>query len=275
VGAAAPAGIAADTAAQRQAVSQDATTSLAVQAQSAAGQNVDRMVIRTAQLAIEVGDIEAALAQVRSIAQQGSGFVSGSNTHIEKVNNQDRTVADLTIQVRSETVDQSLSALRALGKVSTETSGSQDVTEEYVDLDSNLRNLQASETAILKLMDKATRIEDVLALQRELTNVRGQIERIMGRKRFLERRTDFATISLSLRLPPLEGARPIVGGAWDPAAVAARGWQASLAVLRGFAEIVIVVLAFSWWLVPIVGLGAYVWLQRRRPRPAPAAPVEA
>ncbi len=224
------------------------------------------MVIRTGQLAIEVTNIEQALATVRQIAQSGGGFVSSSNTRVEKINDQDRTVADLTIQVRSEVADSTLSALRALGKVTTEASGSQDVTEEFVDLDSNLRNLQASETAIVKLMDKATRIEDILALQRELTNVRGQIERIQGRQRFLRTRSEMSTISVSLRTPVTEGARPVLGGAWDPAAVALRGWQASLAVLRTVAEVVIVVLAFSWWIVPLLGLAGYVWLQRRRPR---------
>jgi hypothetical protein len=248
-------------------VSQNASAPLDVQAQST--QPLDRMVIRTAQLTIEVTDIEQALAQVRAIAAQGGGFVSGSNTHIEKVNDQERNVADLTIQVRSETVDSSISALRALGKVTTESTGSQDVTEEYVDLDSNLRNLQASESAILKLMSQTTRIEDVVSLQRELTNIRGQIERIQGRKRFLERRAELATITLSLRLPATESARPTLSGAWDPIAVALRGWQASLTVLRAFADVVIVVIAFSWWLVPIAGAGAYVWLQRRRPRPQP------
>jgi hypothetical protein len=254
----------------RQAVSDNASAPLEVQAQAA--QPPDRMIIRTGQLAIEVTDIEGALAQVRLITQQGGGFVSASNTHVEKVNDQDRTVADLTIQVRSESADSTMSALRALGKVTSESSGSQDVTEEYVDLDSNLRNLQASEAAILKLMDKATQIQDIVSLQRELTNVRGQIERIQGRKRYLERRSDMATISVSLRLPAVEGQRPLIGGAWDPGAVAQRGWQASLAVLRGAAELIIIVVAFSWWLVPLVGLGAWFLLQRRRPRPA--APAE-
>src|ERR1700726_5020074 len=137
-------------------------------------------------------------------------------------------VADLTLQVRGDAADSTLSDLRALGKVTTEASGSQDVTEEYVDLGSNLRNLQASESAILKLMDKATQIQDVLSLQRELTNVRGQIERIQGRKTYLERRSDMATITLSLRLPPLATTAGPLNGAWDPAGVAERGWQASL-----------------------------------------------
>ncbi len=240
-------------------------------------QILDRMVIRTAQLTVEVGDMEQALAQARSIASRGGGFVSASNTHVEKVNDQDRMVADITLQVRSDAADGALSDLRALGKVTNETSGSQDVTDEYVDLGSNLRNLQASESAILKLMDRATQIQDVLSLQRELTNVRGQIERIQGRKTYLERRTDMATITLSLRLPPLQDSKPISGGAWDPFAVAQRGWQASLTLLRGVAEGVIIVVAFSWWLVPFIAFGAYVWLHRRRPTApaAPAAPAEA
>jgi hypothetical protein len=231
------------------------------------------MVIRTAQMTVEVQDMESALAHARAIVSQGGGYVSASNTHIERTDDQDRMVADLTLQVRSDAADSAMSDLRALGKVTAETSGSQDVTDEYVDLDSNLRNLQASEAAILKLMDKATQISDVLSLQRELTNVRGQIERIQGRKTYLERRTDMATISLSLRLPPV-AATQVTGGAWDPLATALRGWQASLTVLRNLANAVIVVLAFSWWLVPVAAVGAYVWRRRRSVSPRAVVPAE-
>jgi hypothetical protein len=234
------------------------------------------MVIRTAQLAVEVQDMESALSQARAIATRAGGFVSASDTHIEKVNDKDNMVANLTLQVRSDSADAAMSDLRGLGKVTSESSGSQDVTDEYVDLDSNLRNLQASEAAILKLMDKATQIQDVLSLQRELTQVRGQIERIQGRKTYLERRTDMATVTLALRLPPAAAAQTS-GGAWDPVATAMRGWQASLAMLRGAADVVIVVVAFSWWLLPLVALGGFIWYQRRRRGPvqpiAPATPA--
>lgn len=237
-------------------------------------QILGRMVIRTAQLSIQVQEMEAALAQVRAIASRAGGFVSASDTHVENVNNQDRTVANLTLQVRSDSADSAMSDLRALGKVTAESSGSQDVTDEYVDLDSNLRNLQASESAILKLMDRATQIQDVLSLQRELTNVRGQIERIQGRKTYLERRTDMATITVSLNVPAPASAQG-QGGPWDPIATAARGWQASLTVLRAAADVLIVALAFSWWLIPLVIAGAYIVYQRRRPvaTAPPAAPV--
>jgi Domain of unknown function (DUF4349) len=228
-------------------------------------QATGRMVIRTAKLTIEVPDVEQALAAARQIAQQAGGFVSASNTRTERTGDQDQTVVDLTLQVRSDSADASLTALRALGKVTGESSDSQDVTEEYVDLDANLRNLRASETAILALMDKATRIEDVLQLQRELTNVRGQIERLQGRQRYLERRSDMATITLSLRPPGAGQARPTTTG-FDPLAVVLRGWQASLNLLRGVAEVVLLGLAFSWWLVPLLAVPAYLWLRRRRPQ---------
>src|SRR5579872_330183 len=224
-----------------QSAAQPATQQSNTTVPDTSAQLLDRMVIRTAQLTIEVGSVEDALAKTRDIATRAGGYVSASSTHLDNANDRSHMVADLTLQVRSDSVDTTMSELRALGNVTAETSGSQDVTEEYVDLDSNLRNLQATESAILKLMNQATQIQDVLALQRELTNVRGQIERIQGRKTYLERRTDMATITLSLRLPPVAPTQPL-SGAWDPVGAAQRGWQASLTLLRGVADVLIVVL---------------------------------
>jgi hypothetical protein len=142
------------------------------------------------------------------------------------------------------------------------------VTEEYVDLDANLRNLQKTEASLVSLMEKASKLDDVLVLQRELTNVRSQIERIQGRKTFLERRSDMSQISLTLR--EKNGAAvvtPLAAGAWDPAATAYKGWTASLRVLRTVADAAILAVAFGWWLVPFVAVGGVVLL-RRRPQPA-------
>jgi hypothetical protein len=83
-----------------------------------------------------------------------------------------------------------------------------------------------------------------------------------------------ATISISLRLPAPASVEPLAGG-WNPLAVAQRGWQASLAVLRGVAETVIIVVAFSWWLLPFLGVGAYLLWRRRHPAAQPAAPAPA
>src|SRR5207249_1504136 len=77
-------------------------------------QILDRMVLRTAQLTVQVTDIESSLAQARQIATRGGGFVSASNTRVEKVNDQDRMVADLTLLVRSDAADATLCELRGL-----------------------------------------------------------------------------------------------------------------------------------------------------------------
>ena len=266
-----PAGAPAVAPASAQAKPADAT------AESGAGSATaewDRMVIRNARLTLQVQDVERALAQVRDLAKAGGGYVSASNTHVDRVGDKDQMVADLTLQVRSDALDTTIAGLRQLAvKVESENTDSQDVTDEYVDLDSNLRNLQASEQAILKLMDRAQRIEDVLSLQRELTNVRGQIERIQGRKNFLQRKTDMATVAVSLRLPPSPDTVVTGTKGWDPLAEAQRGWQASLNVLRGVASVAIVVAAFSWWLLPILALGAFLWRSRRHSAPHPATPA--
>jgi hypothetical protein len=140
------------------------------------------------------------------------------------------------------------------------------VTEEYVDLDANLRNLRRTEDAVAAMLARAQKLDEVMTLTRELTQIRGQIERIEGRKRFLERRSDFSTVTLNMQLPPSDAATP-TPVRWDPAATAARGWNASLRVLRAIAEVVILAVSFGWWLVPLGLAGGYVLLRTRlRPR---------
>ena len=101
-----------------------------------------------------------------------------------------------------------------------------------------LRNLQASESAILKLMDNATRIEDIVSLQRELTSIRGQIERIQGRLNFLGHSSDLSSISVTLNPDkPLPEPTPVTepGQAWNPIEIAARAWNASSRWMSSYA----------------------------------------
>lgn len=231
----------------------------------------DRLVIRHAKLSVRVDNVEAALARVRVVADTYGGYVSSSHTWYEQTGagtSKDRPAADITIAVRSDAYDRAVQDLRQMAtKVDSEDGTSQDVTEEYVDLDSDLRNLQASQTALLKLMDKATRLEDVLTLQQQLSNVQGQIQRIEGRKRYLEHATSMSTISVSLRLPSA-GENPPV---WSPLATFEKGWAASLIALQAVADLAILAISFLWWMIPLAVVG-YALYRRERARPRPAAP---
>lgn len=112
----------------------------------------------------------------------------------------------------------------------------------------------------MELYDQSESVDDTLAFQRELTNIRGQIERVQGRLEYLEQRTDFSQITLTIQ--PAAGA-PGTRPAWDPAGVAAGAWDASLRFLQALATAVISIIAFGWWLIPLIVLGLVLWRRRR------------
>jgi hypothetical protein len=157
--------------------------------------------------------------------------------------------------------------LRGLGeKVTTHTVSGQDVTEEYVDLQSRERNLRATEESLLGLYSKAESVEEALSIQRELTNVRGEIELVQGRIKYLDQHTAYSQITLDIQ--PVTSPPP-PKPAWDPGDVAAHAWTASLGVLQAIATALISAIVFGWWLVPVLVGGLLWWRRRNRPsRPA-------
>jgi hypothetical protein len=139
---------------------------------------------------------------------------------------------------------------------------SQDVTEEYADLDAQLRNLQATETRLLALMDKAQKVDEILAVQRELSNTRGQIERIKGRMQYLQRTSDMAIIEVAL-----QAKKSITDTGWKPV-------ETLSSALRGLINFGKVLVDILIWLVIFIPLwaviGIIVWLVIRKKRKAKA-----
>jgi hypothetical protein len=155
----------------------------------------ERMVVRTGNMQMVVDDISAAMDNITGMATSLGGYIVNSQRWKEG----ERNIGSISIRVRAENYDKAMSDLRALAKsVTNESTSSQDVTEEYVDLDSRVKNLQATETQLQKIMESATKTEEVLSIQRELTNVRYEIERAKGRMQYLERTT--ATSLITIRL---------------------------------------------------------------------------
>jgi len=134
-------------------------------------------------------------------------------------------------------------------KVENEQSEANDVTEEYTDLESRLRNLQATETQYLGFLERAQDINEVLQVQDRLNAVRADIEQVRGRANLLAGLSDLATITVHLRP---EAAADSDGGGVSPAEAAEAAWEASLTTLRALAVGLVAIAAFSWWLVPIL-----------------------
>ncbi|HYP41121.1 MAG TPA: DUF4349 domain-containing protein [Chloroflexia bacterium] len=229
----------------------------------------DRMIIGTGTLQLKVKDVSNALNEVRSVAGGHGGYISQSDSRQEG----DYTVATLTLQVPAREFDNVVSKLRQVGvKTLSENVSSSDVTEEYTDLQSQLRNLQATETRMLALQAKAVELEDILTLDRELRQIQGEIERIQGRVNFLSKRSEMSTIAVSLypEIAPIEPMTVTEEG-WDPARTAAQAWNASLDMLSDVASVLITVAVFMWWAVPLLLLATWLALRPRKRQATPAA----
>jgi hypothetical protein len=224
-------------------------------------EDFERKIVKTAELGVTSKDVRGEAAAAQQIATRFGGTIISSQTY-----RSDNTVyADIILSVPSEHFGDAVDEIRGLGeKVTTDTVSGQDVTEEYVDLQSRERNLLAAEQSLLDLYNRAGDVQDALSIQRELTGVRGEIEQVQGRMQYLKQSSDMSQISLNIQ-PVTSPPKP--PPAWDPALVVARAWNASLAVLQGLTAAILSTLVFGWWIIPPLALAA-LWLRRRLRRPA-------
>jgi len=161
----------------------------------------ERMIVRTGNISLVIEDVLAGMDQIMELADSFGGYVVSSKRWGEG----ERLVGSITIRVPAEHFDDAMRALRKLAvEVSSESTSSKDVTEEYVDLSAKLQNLEATEEQLLKIMEKAETVEDILDVQRELSKTRGEIEQTKGRMQYLERTSATSLIEVRLEQAKLE-----------------------------------------------------------------------
>ena len=157
-----------------------------------------RIIVRTVDLGIVVPDVTAAIESATNIARDMGGWLVGSE-HSQKHR------GSVSVRVPASSLDDAIDALRVLAhEVDYEIAHSQDVTDEYVDLKSRMRNLEATENALLALFDRAQKVEDALDVQRELARVQEQMEVMQGRIAYLEQTSAYSLLNVSLRLAPFD-----------------------------------------------------------------------
>lgn len=241
----------------------------------------DRMVVTNAQLSIYVADPVASMESLRSMAAEMNGFTVSANQYLVPIASGDEVAqAEITIRVPTERFNEAMTRVKAMTDkdVISETINSQDVTAEYTDLESRLRNLEAAEKQLQSIMDEATKTEDVLAVYNNLVSVREQIEVIKGQMQYYEQSAALSSIYVSLKAN--ESVQPITIGGWELKGVVKDAAQALVNVLKGLATaatwIVIVVLpAAVLILLPFFLLFLIVRaiIRRNKRRQAPPAAV--
>ncbi len=208
--------------------------------------NTDHKIIYNVYLHLIVSDTQETFAQLGQIARDMGGFVANSNTWKDG----EQVRGTLTVRIPANNLDDALTRFRSLAlDIESERVDSQDVTEEFVDLESRLTNLQRTEAELLELLESRSstgKTSDILEVHRELTNIRAQIEQIQGRMKYLDNLSSLATVQITLTPDALM--QPVVVGGWRPEGTARMAIRMLISTLQFFAQVVIF---FVLYILPI------------------------
>jgi Domain of unknown function (DUF4349) len=216
-------------------------------------------IVRTATVDLEVGTdrLNDTIDRATAVVTRAKGIYVGSSTSVP---DGEPATGQVTFRVPVDAFEPVLRELKALGTYRGEQSGTEDVTNQYVDLSGQLAAWRAQERVYLRLLDRAKSIADVIAVQNQLQQVQSNIERLQGQVDHLEDQSSFSTIVLQLTEPGAAAARPAgrLGRAWATA-------------VNGLGVMAAALLVGVVWLTPVVVLAGLVLFglrMLRRPRPA-------
>jgi len=250
----------------------DGVTQAASQPQSANAAGAERMIVYTGQLSLVVKDTPATVEQITQIAQDVGGFVISSNVYQDE----GHARATMAIRVPGEDLLQlkaTLAKIKSLAMtVESENLTGQDVTDQYADTQAEIENLTAQRDSYRKLLDRATKMEDILSIQARLDQVQGQINTLTGRQLKLKESVKFATVNITVT--PDELAQPVAIGTWRPQGTARTAFQALVWALQRLGDLLIITGICILPAALLIGFPLYLVVRfaRSRRKPAPATP---
>lgn len=224
----------------------------------------NRIILKNATLNIVVEDPSKTLADIGSMAKEMGGWVVNSGTNrIRTAAGEDVASGTIVVRVPADKLDSALSRIKSqAGTINSENITGEDVTQQYVDISSRLKNLEAAETQLREIVAKAEKTDDVLAAFNQLTQVRGDIESAKGQIQYFEQSAAFSSITVYATPKAIE--TPIQIAGWSPGRTAERALAGLVNILRFIADAAITLVIV---LIPLgLLIGIPVWLIYRRIR---------
>ncbi len=223
-------------------------------------QQVERKVIKNADLSIVVKDPQKSMDAISAMAEELGGYVVSSNIYQTTYGpNDTRTPAgSVAIRIPAEKLNDVLERVKKDAvEVTSENISGQDVTDQYVDLTSRLAAKQAAEKKLTEIMEAATKTEDVMAVYAQLQQVQTDIEVLKGQIKFIDQ--SVAMSSVNINLTAEASAQPIEIGGWKLQGTAKESIEGLIAFLQGFVQFLIrFFLNYLWRLIliflPLYGL---------------------
>ena len=213
----------------------------------------DRLIIRTGNLSIIVVDTDEGIVGIRRVVEGFDGWVVSSD--FRKANG--GKTGTVTVRVPADQYDDTVDQIKELAnEVTWESSNSQDVTEEFVDLSARLENLEATADRVRAFLDDAKNVEEALAVNQELSRLESEIEALKGRIQYLSQSAAFST--LTIELTPDELSRPIEVAGWRPEGVARTAIETLVGALQSIADVLIWLVIFCLPLVILIGIPGYL-----------------
>lgn len=231
----------------------------------------ERLVIKNADMSISVDEPLSTMEAMLLMAEEMGGFVVSSNLYYTTLESGlEVPRANVTIRIPAERLNEAIERIESgAGRVLSKNVSGEDVTQDYTDLKSRLRNLEEAEAQLQNIMDGAKDTEDVLNVYNQLVYIREQIEVIKGRITYYEQSAAFSSINLDILADA--AVQPLTIGGWEPVGVAKQAVQALINTLKGLANAaiwltlyvlpVLVVLSIPLWLL---WFGFRRWRARRR-----------
>jgi hypothetical protein len=236
----------------------------------------DRIVIKNANLSIVVADPESTMTEIVRMAESLGGFVVSSELYqTTNAEGQEFPRARITVRVPADQLNQALEQIKSgAGEVLSENVTGEDVTQQYTDLQSRLRNLEQAEEQLRGIMEDANRTEDVLQVYSELTRVREQIEVIKGQIQYYEQSAALSAIAVDIQAE--DALQPLSIAGWEPAGVARDAVQALINALKFFVNAAIwfglfILPVLVILMLPILAVVYFVRRARRRSKAAKGA----
>ena len=202
----------------------------------------NRMIVKNADVRLMVKDTDVAIDRTTQIIGDAGGYIVSSRVWYQDYYGNNLKYATISLGVPVQEFEKVLSRLRGLAiRVVDETAAGDDVTDQYVDLQSQLTNLETTQARIQEFLKDAKTVDEALRINQELSNIEGQIEQIKGQMNYLNDRSAFSTITLNLEpefpvLTPAPTATPIP---WNPGETFSEAKNTIVVVYQGVGNFLI------------------------------------